>query len=350
MQERMYTATVRNLRLYQELGVILTALRAQNIPVIVLKGAHLAATVYPHPALRSMNDIDLLFHPTDVASAVEVLHALGYQPAAPIEWTNYLTIAQHLPRFGKPNVVAGVEVHWTITRPDQVYSIAQDGLWARATPVTLAGVAVFGLCPEDLLLHICEHATYHHHCLQRMRFLCDIDALVRHYAQVLDWAQVQQQAQAYRWAKGVHLALLLARQLLATPVPDTVIQHLQADGFDVRLAGVAIDQFFADQSATSTISPEFSQFWAAQTWGEKGKIVWRRLWLPSSMIARQFRVLQQSPKRYTYYLVHYKNLLMRYSGKLWQLWRKDPTMLSITRSNLELTARTARLSQWFEQS
>lgn len=27
---------------------------------------------------------------------------------------------------------------------------------------------------------------------------------------------------------------------------------------------------------------------------------------------------------YGYYPVHYKNLLLRYSGKVWRLWRKDP--------------------------
>lgn len=349
MQERVNAMTVRNLRLYHELGVILSSLRQHNIDVIVLKGAHLAATVYPDPALRYMNDIDLLFHPAVVPAAVEVLQALGYQPDAPLDWAKHLAVVHHLPRFGKPDVVAGVEIHWTVTRPNQIYTIVLDGLWARATPVTLAGVTVLGLCPEDLLLHICEHASYHHHFLQRMRFLCDIDALVRHAAQEMDWTQVQQRAQAYQWAKGIHLSLLLAQQLLATPIPPTVLQELQADGFDVRLATVVIDQFFADQSAASAISPDFVHFSVAQTWGEKAKIVWRRLWLPSPMIANQFSISPHSPKRYLYYLVHYKNLLIRYSGKVWRLWQKDQTMLAIIHSNFAINRRKAAVSQWFEQ-
>lgn len=349
IQDRVNAMTVRTLRLYHELGVLLTSLRQQNIDVIVLKGAHLAATVYPDPALRYMNDIDLLFHPAAVPVAVEVLQALGYQPVAPLDWAKHLATDHHLPRFGKPDVVAGVEIHWTITRPNQSYTIALDGLWARAMPVTLAGVTVRGLCPEDLLLHICEHASYHHRFLQRMRFLCDIDALIRHDAQTMDWAQVQARAQEYGWTKGVHLTLLLAQQLLATPVPLTVLQGLQAAAFDHRLISIAIEQFFADHKAAGAISADFAQFSVAQTWREKVKIVGRRLWLPSEIIANHFQISPHSPKRYLYYFVHYKNLLIRYSGKLWRLWYKDQMLLDIIRSNFALNSRKAAVSQWFEQ-
>ncbi|MFN8492590.1 MAG: nucleotidyltransferase family protein [Caldilineaceae bacterium] len=350
MQDRTYAASVRNLRLYHELGVILTGLRAQNIKVIVLKGAHLAATVYPHPGLRSMNDIDLLFLPTDVLAAVDVLQALGYQPSTPILWGNNLAAERHLPRFGKPgDVVAGVEVHWALTPPGQAYTIGMDEWWARATPMVLAGVEVFGLCPEDLLLYICEHATYQHQFLQRMRFLCDIDMLVRHYAHALDWAQVQQRAQDYHWAKGVHLALLLAQQLLATPVPSTVLQQLQAPGFSAHLTAIAIEQSFADYAAAGAISDYFAQLSVASSWREKAKIVWRRLWLPPQTIARFHTSPGSSSKLYVTYLARYKDLLMRYSGKLWRLWRKDPTLLNIIGINLEIASRKAELTEWLEQ-
>lgn len=349
MQEQVTAATVRNLRLYHELGVILSSLRQENLAVIVLKGAHLAATVYPDPALRYMNDIDLLLHPADLPAAFAVLQALGYQPAILIDWAKHLATDHHLPRFGKPGVVAGVELHWTITRPNQPYTIVLDGLWVRATPVTLAGVTVRGLCPEDLLLHICEHASYHHHFLQRMRFLCDIDALVRHTAEEMDWGQVQQRAQDYRWTKGVHLALLLAQQLLATPVPQAVLEQLQAAGFAAQLTEIALDQFFADQTAAGIISADFAQFSVAQTWREKVQIVWRRLWLPSSIIANQFDISPHSPQRYLYYLVHYKNLLIRYGGKLWQLWRKEQALLDLAGSHIALNRRRAMVTQWLEQ-
>lgn len=350
LQAAVYKATVRNLHLYHELGVLLACLREHNIKVIVLKGVHLAATVYPHPSLRSMNDIDLLFLPSAVPAAVEVLQALGYQPAAPIVWDKQLATEHHLPRFSKPGVVAGVEVHWTITRPNRAYTIAMTELWAQATPVTVAEVPVLGFCPEDLLLHLCEHATYQHQCLQGMRFLCDIDALVRHAAATIDWQRVQQQAQVRGWRQGVHLALSLAQQLLATPVPEPVLQQLQATGFDARLLEIAMDQCFADKRTAGTISHAFAQLAVTSSWGEKAKLVGRRLRLHAQIIAQEDEMARPAPQRYGYALTYYRNLLMRYSGKLWRLWCKDPAILGVTQSNLGLNDRKAELSQWLEQS
>src|SRR4029077_8591239 len=59
--ERAYLATAaRNSLLFRALRDILEALRAADVPVIVLKGAVLAETAYRERALRPMNDIDLL--------------------------------------------------------------------------------------------------------------------------------------------------------------------------------------------------------------------------------------------------------------------------------------------------
>src|SRR5271157_4682345 len=50
----------RGMHLYHELGKVLRPLRHANIPVIVLKGAHLATIVYGNIALRPMGDVDVL--------------------------------------------------------------------------------------------------------------------------------------------------------------------------------------------------------------------------------------------------------------------------------------------------
>jgi len=55
----------RNMHLYHELGKVLGRLRQADIPVIALKGAHLAEAVYGNIALRPMNDVDLLVQTED---------------------------------------------------------------------------------------------------------------------------------------------------------------------------------------------------------------------------------------------------------------------------------------------
>ena len=82
----IYLATFkRNARLLDEVGKILRALRAADIPVIPLKGAYLANGVYGNIGLRQIGDVDLLVKPVDLAKALEVLRTLGYAAAHLIE-------------------------------------------------------------------------------------------------------------------------------------------------------------------------------------------------------------------------------------------------------------------------
>ena len=70
--------TFFNLALMNELNIILKALNTHNIPVIVLKGAYLAKTVYAQVNLREIADIDLLFCKDRVEEASQILQNLGY--------------------------------------------------------------------------------------------------------------------------------------------------------------------------------------------------------------------------------------------------------------------------------
>ena len=63
-----------------ELRAVLAALAQQDLPVLLLKGAALAYTLYPEPHLRSRCDTDLLLPSReDAERAGRVLQPLGYQ-------------------------------------------------------------------------------------------------------------------------------------------------------------------------------------------------------------------------------------------------------------------------------
>ena len=96
-----YRGFGRNARLYRSLSQALSALRGAGIPVITLKGVHLAELVYHKIALRSMGDANLLVRKTDLGRAADRLQELGYRPARPF-WTEatYAT-SHHLPPFTK---------------------------------------------------------------------------------------------------------------------------------------------------------------------------------------------------------------------------------------------------------
>ena len=89
-------------------------------------------------AVRNTRDIDLLVPPGDVPAALEQLLALGYQSSGPFIVEQYLTLKHHLPPLRKAGTMAAVELHWSITSPDQPWAIAPDELWTRAVPATIA--------------------------------------------------------------------------------------------------------------------------------------------------------------------------------------------------------------------
>jgi hypothetical protein len=64
--------------LYRQLKEILIEFNKNNIPVILLKGAHLAQFVYGNIALRLMSDIDLLVKKEDLGCACAIIIKYGY--------------------------------------------------------------------------------------------------------------------------------------------------------------------------------------------------------------------------------------------------------------------------------
>ena len=77
LQAAYHANAVKNLRLQSELASVVAALHDGEIPVIALKGAHLALAVYDQPALRMMTDLDLLVPTRDLETAAAILEEIG---------------------------------------------------------------------------------------------------------------------------------------------------------------------------------------------------------------------------------------------------------------------------------
>ena len=332
---------VNNLTLYHQLRSLVAGLHEQQIPVMLLKGAYLGGAVYEDRALRQMVDVDLLVTPEALVDAIAVVTALGYQPTQPIDAVQpYLAHKHHLPPFVKEGKCS-LEIHWTITQPNLSYTIEMADLWARAQPATVAGIEVKVLAPEDLLLHICLHATYQHGLEQDIRFLCDIDAICRRFAPTFDWTQFMQRAEQWGWARGVYLALYLAHDLLDTPLPHPILQTLQSDQAAIRLVLESKAYLAGGRLPNSyLVSPDFCEAWQEKQLIHRVHKALQRVFLSRAALACIYPVAPDSPKIYFYYLVRLKDLLVRYSPMLYQLQRKQP--------EVTVFERKAALIAWLE--
>ena len=344
LQRAHHTNAIRNVKLYQELVQLLKNLQAHNIPVIVLKGAYLAQAVYQNPAWRFMVDVDIMVHEADLPAAIEVVTATGYRPAQPVRLESK-AVLHHLPGFLKDNDAALLEIHWTITQPNRPYTIEKvDELWTRAQPFRLLGVEALTLCPEDLLLHLCVHAAYHHLFKMGVRPLYDIALTIDHFRAELDWEAVCQRSVEWGWERGVYLTLHLCNTLLGAAIPPHVLETLKPAEVPPQLVETAKAYLFMpDDELDDTISNNFMRMVGDRPLMDKARLLIKRLLISRRELANAYGVPLDSPRLYLYYPVRLADFLTNCSQQVWRYLTGETTF------KRDADQRN-RLINWMEQA
>ena len=329
----------RNLRVDVELAALARTLAADDIPLIVLKGAYLTQAVYKNAALREMNDVDVLLRQEHLHRAVDVLRARGYQPLKSFSVDLDAAVHHHVTRLIKPGTAA-IELHWNITMPHQAYSIDPADLWRRAAPVAIGGATMLGLSAEDLLLHLCFHTSYQHRFEFGLRPFCDIAATIRRFQTEIDWHEVQRRSRDWRWGRGVHLALHLAAELVGAAVPVEVLTALSSVDDDTDLFETAGAQVFADKVELNDVSEEFAKLRdGTNLWSKVGHLC-RRIFLSQLEMKKRYSVGPYSPTFLLFYLVRLWDL-MRFYGRMATrlLLKSEPELV-------KMAERKNRLRAW----
>ncbi len=313
---------LQNLCRYGELRQLLNAAQKEQIPVVLLKGIYLADAVYENPGLREMNDIDLLVPVEALQRTADILVSLGYEPLQPVDPVVTLKVCHHLPPFIKKGY-ANFEIHWNLPNPGEVGYVEPDGFLQRAVAVRVAGGEALALSPEDLLLHLCYHTSFHHHFAFGLRPSCDIAHLIEHFGSRLDWRIVGERATAFGWQRGVYLALLLARELVGATVPDAVLECLQPGAGEAAIVELARRQLFSDKLIASEITPSFAELATAQHLFEKIRIFWQRIFVSKEYLAAHYALPVDSPYLYLWYPRRVLSLLRRYRSRFLQMQGGD---------------------------
>jgi hypothetical protein len=173
---------------------VCNALAQAKIPVIVLKGAALAETVYDKPSLRPLADVDILVRHEHVRATVEILQANGYLPPRVAESEEYtLDFENELPILPRNPVGITIDIHWSLLdSPYYQRALSHDWFWQSSRPFTRYGEART-LGPEAQLLHLSAHLMVHHHGKGTL-WLYDIVELLRRYRTELDWERTLEEA------------------------------------------------------------------------------------------------------------------------------------------------------------
>lgn len=231
----------RSLSQRAELGRLLDALAERRIPAVLLKGSVLRELVYRNPALRTMNDIDLLVREEHLETVDRLIQDMGYTPHGSQE-TQARTRAEHrhLPILLGQQRHVWFEVHHRLTRRDSPLQFDTGALWARAQRVTLAGRPALALCPEHMLLHLCVHFLLdrRYSSLAALAQLCDIRETLEAYPPGVDWEALMAEAARMGLQVPLYYGLAFAVRLLDARVPPWALE-----GLDVRPEPAGTDRF-----------------------------------------------------------------------------------------------------------
>jgi hypothetical protein len=322
--QRLYFATAaRNVRLYHQLSEIISKTNELEIPVILLKGAHLAEFVYGNLALRPMLDIDLLVRPDDA----HALHRLLIQDGYRLEEEHQGASQVHWAPYQKAGAVR-VELHYHIVQPPFARRIDVAELWQRAERRTFQGTEMRMLCPEDLLLHLAAHTCIEHEFDNGLLPYVDVCRVLDECAEALDWDRLRDRARRWGLDRCLCLMLALAEKLPGACVPQRVHSAIQSGPGFLNALGAA-------EAMIGDPDPGVSRFIASLfgplSWRAKLKIFWNR-----SFPSRETLVVPQQPSEGAGRL----QLGRLYGRRLGVLWRKfaKTVWLGLTRDPRTVSA------------
>ena len=127
-----------------------------DVPVLLLKGAALAHTLYPRPYLRARGDLDLLVPEARRGAADRLLTAAGYVRQDSMREAGSRQVSYRPP----DQDLAGelIDLHWSITDAQLLHGLlAPEVLLAASVPVPALGPHARAPHRLHAMLHACMH-------------------------------------------------------------------------------------------------------------------------------------------------------------------------------------------------
>jgi Uncharacterised nucleotidyltransferase len=305
----------RNAVHFRQTSQIVRELAARDIPVMLLKGMHLARFVYADPGLRSMADVDIMVHPEHLAEVEQVFLEHGFGPLPRPDLTEWCSRNYHLAKLWKEGAPE-VEVHWKIERPTSPFRIEPEDLWQRSRAATLDGAPVRLLSPEDLLLHLALHLSYHHRFRRSaLKGLVDMTTVIATEGSRINWQALVERAIAWGASGYLYTTLRLAADMLGAPVPASAFETLPHERSDEEIVEVARRYILTLHAMLPTAYRELA---TRRSPRDRAKLLIGAVLLPRERMESIYRLRAGTPLVYPCYALRAGSLLWKRSGLLLQ--------------------------------
>ncbi len=317
LSNRYYDTLKRNLSITGELKGALTLLKEAKIPCIVLKGISLAEHVYPGIALRGMSDVDILIKKADLYITDKILSSQGYLPRdssadhAIYNPEGYLASLEYR-RDG--DYFLNLHIHWhTVNSSVPAYMFARhidmERIWEKAVTTRVADVDVQMMCPEHLIIYLCEHALRIGHSFDRLILVCDIYYAVKTYEDSLDWGFLIEESRRFGVDRFIYFSLSIVKHYSSLNVPDEVMRILKPDNISPG------ERFFLRQQFNNRRvrgSSYFIYLAMNRSYSEKFAFLFRTFF-PPSQILLQRQYAKDSKFAGSYYILRIREIFSHLS-------------------------------------
>lgn len=227
LQSAAMVSEFRMRHLESRLDQCIELIEGGGIPVMLLKGAGLAKTVYDSFVDRPMSDLDILVPAERTTEAWELLRAAGWRMAEGQDLSElYQTHHHHLPPLYDPDGTdTAVEVHRQIFPGSHPFALTAETLWVDAVPLPGRESVVLP-SPSHQIIHLAIHYAWSHMMghFAGWRTFRDVGRIMDVHD--LDWQGVVDGALGAKAASSTYWTLRLARSLVELPVPDFALEAL----------------------------------------------------------------------------------------------------------------------------
>ncbi len=214
----------------REIAAVLARIAAvDGARPLLMKGAALAHSHYPHSWLRPRLDTDLLVSLSSTREVFEALRVFGYEQTP--STSGALVISQaSFTRIDSFGVTHALDVHWNIANWQVIARVTSHAdLALRSIAVPALGPAARELSRADALLVACLHRAAHHRDSEELLWLYDIHLLVERLT-AADWTFVLDAAARGEVKTICRRGLGLAIEYFGSPVPPKVMDALAGAG------------------------------------------------------------------------------------------------------------------------
>ncbi len=214
--------TADNLLLLARLEEVLDLLASEGIVPVVLKGTDTLHRFHRRFDERTLDDADVLLHPSQVGPAVRALAAAGWEVPTGERWRHWIRSSHHVPVRSPGPVRVDLEIHWNLVQ-ERRYRLDPEEILSRAVPLEVAGRRALRLEDHDAVAHILLHHVSHYFD-RRLKWAIDLGHLSG--GDGFRWERVAERVRRWGGAQAAGMALRHLHRLLPGAAPAEALSRL----------------------------------------------------------------------------------------------------------------------------